>query len=72
MSYCIGVNRVGMDALNHVYPGHSAVYNVLGDKISSINENKEQIEMITLSKTHVMTHRNKLKFLNDRDLFTLK
>ncbi len=72
MSYCVGVNRVGIDAKNHEYPGHSSVYNVLGDKISNIEANKEQVEIVSLSKSHISQNRNKLKFLNDRDTFTLK
>lgn len=72
MSYCVGVNRVGIDATNHEYPGHSAIYNVLGDKISTIEANKEQVEIVSLSKSHITKYRNKLKFLNDRDPFSLK
>jgi Predicted amidohydrolase len=37
MSYCIGVNRVGIDGTGHEYVGHSAVYDVLGDCISKAN-----------------------------------
>lgn len=71
MSYCIGVNRVGVDGVNIEYSGHSAVYDVLGDKISNIEPSKEQIEIITLKKQHITHYRNKLKFLDDRDCFTL-
>ena len=71
MCYCVGVNRVGIDAKNHEYPGHSAVYNVLGDKISNIEADKEQIEKVSLSKYHLSKIRDQLKFLNDRDAFTL-
>jgi len=71
MSYCIGVNRVGIDATNHEYPGHSAIYDVLGNKLSTIEANKEQTEVITLSKIHISKYRSKLKFLNDKDHFSL-
>ena len=71
MSYCIGVNRVGLDADKNEYPGHSAVYDGLGEQIASCNENEEQIKIITLYKNHLTTIKNKLKFLNDRDTFTL-
>jgi len=71
MSYCIGVNRVGIDATNHEYPGHSVVYDVLGNNISNLEANKEQIEIVSLSKDHITKYRDKLKFLNDRDAFTL-
>lgn len=71
MSYCIGVNRVGIDGVNSEYSGHSAVYDVLGNLMTSFTPNKEQIEIVTLEKKHVTAYRNKLKFLDDRDSFTL-
>ena len=72
MSYCIGVNRVGIDGVNSIYSGHSAVYNVLGETISNIKPSEEQIDIVTLEKRHISAYRNKFKFLNDRDFFTLK
>ena len=72
MSYCIGVNRVGVDGVNSEYSGHSAAYDVLGIKMTTIAPNKEQIEVVTLDKRHVEAYRNKLKFLDDKDSFTLK
>ncbi|MCF7568410.1 amidohydrolase [Sabulilitoribacter arenilitoris] len=71
MSYCIGVNRVGIDGVNSEYSGHSAVYDVLGNLVTSFTPNKEQIEIVTLEKKHITAYRNKLKFLDDRDLFSL-
>ena len=71
MSYCVGVNRVGLDANNHEYSGHSAVYDSLGGEVSNIEKNKEQLAIVTLSKKHLNTIREKLQFLNDRDHFTL-
>ncbi len=72
MSYCIGVNRVGFDINKNNYPGHSAVYDGLGEQISNFKENEEQIEIIPLSKDHLTTIKEKLKFLNDKDSFTVK
>ncbi len=71
MCYCIGVNRIGKDGVNVEYSGHSAAYDVLGNTITSIEPGKEQIEVVTLEKKHVEAYRNKLKFLADRDRFTL-
>ena len=71
MSYCIGVNRVGFDANKYEYSGHSAVYDVLGTKVSTINPSEEQIEVLTLNKSHIKKYREKLQFLNDRDQFSL-
>lgn len=72
MSYCIGVNRVGLDGNNHEYSGHSAVFDVLGEKLDRIPENQEFIDTFTLSKNHIETYREKLNFLNDKDAFTLE
>jgi len=72
MSYCIGVNRVGMDANNLEYPGHSAVYDLFGNVAGSCNDEKEETIVVTLSKDHLKNYRQKLQFLNDRDKFSLK
>jgi predicted amidohydrolase len=71
MSYCIGVNRIGFDEEQNEYIGHSAVYDVLGNCMTSIKPNKEQVEVVTLQKSHLSFYRNKLRFLNDRDNFNL-
>ncbi|MDD7884564.1 amidohydrolase [Flavivirga sp. 57AJ16] len=72
MSYCLGVNRVGMDGVNSEYSGHSAAYDVLGNIITSIEPGQEQTQLVILEKRHIKAYRNKLKFLDDRDAFTLK
>lgn len=72
MSYCIGVNRVGLDANNHEYSGHSAAYDVLGNRLDTTPFDKEAISIVTLDKTELENYRNKLNFLNDKDEFTLK
>jgi len=72
MSYCIGVNRVGLDANSHQYSGHSAAYDVLGEKLTNIEPNTEEVAIVTLTKSNIETYRNKLKFLDDKDAFTLK
>ena len=72
MSYCIGVNRVGLDANNYEYSGHSAAYDVIGNRIDAFPVSKEHIEIINLDKEHLSKNRNKLQFLNDQDAFSLK
>lgn len=72
MCYCIGVNRVGLDANNYEYPGHSAAYNVLGDLLTNLKPNIEGVTEVVLSKSHVDNTRNKLKFLEDKDIFSLE
>jgi len=69
MAYCVGVNRIGEDANKLQYSGHSAVYDCLGKQITY--SEKEEIIYSTLSKEHIVSTREKLKFLEDRDSFTL-
>lgn len=70
MAYCIGVNRIGQDDTGHEYVGHSAVYDCLGEQL--VFSEKETILRVTLSKEHIETTRNRLKFLDDRDHFILE
>lgn len=71
MCYTIGVNRIGTDANNLEYNGHSAAYNCLGEKISTNNEDMAFIEVVSLNKNHTSEVRRKLNFLNDKDEFKL-
>lgn len=71
MSYCVGVNRVGVDGVKSEYSGHSAVYDVLGNLITTFKPNEEEVQIITLEKRHIQAYRNKLKFLDDRDTFNI-
>lgn len=72
MSYVIGVNRVGADGNNHEYSGHSAAYDVLGNRMDNLKSDIEGIEIVTLDKSELNNYRSKLNFLEDRDLFALK
>ena len=69
MAYVIGVNRVGTDYNGHNYVGHSAVYNVLGEPLAFSRE--ETVLYAILERDHITDQRQKLKFLEDRDLFSL-
>jgi predicted amidohydrolase len=71
MSYTIGVNRVGVDANQLAYSGHSAVYDSLGKKLTNIKINVEDIEVLTLYKKHLKEVRSKLNFLKDKDTFQI-
>lgn len=71
MSYCIGVNRVGVDGVGINYCGSSAAYDVLGKKLTSIPLSEEAMEIVTLSKSHITKYRSALKFLDDKDDFSL-
>ncbi|WP_299102311.1 amidohydrolase [uncultured Winogradskyella sp.] len=71
MTYCIGVNRVGLDGNNYQYSGHSAAYDILGKRLSNLSHNEDTIEIVTLEKAAIKKYREKLNFLNDRDDFSL-
>ncbi|MUU78583.1 amidohydrolase [Winogradskyella endarachnes] len=72
MTYCIGVNRVGLDGNDYEYSGHSAAYDVLGKRLNHLSENTDTIEIVLLEKSTIKKYREKLNFLNDRDMFSLK
>ena len=71
MTYCIGVNRVGLDGNNFEYSGHSAAYDVLGNRIDTLSKSEDAIAVVTLEKAAIKKYREKLNFLNDRDEFNL-
>ena len=71
MSYCIGVNRIGKDGNGYEHSGHSAVYDCLGELISTSDMEIPLVQTITLSKEHILKTREKLRFLEDMDHFTL-
>ncbi|PKP44593.1 MAG: amidohydrolase [Bacteroidetes bacterium HGW-Bacteroidetes-13] len=72
MSYVAGVNRVGIDGNKHEYSGHSAVYDALGRIVVVPQIDEEKIVTAVLDKKSLQTNREKLKFLDDQDAFSLK
>lgn len=72
MSYCIGVNRTGNDGDGYEYNGHTAAYDCLGKNLTELDREEPFVEEITLEKKHLEETREQLKFLQDRDKFTLK
>ena len=71
MAFCIGVNRVGLDGNDYEYSGHSSAFDVLGNRLDTITERKETVEVLTLEKSHISKYREKLGFLKDKDNFDL-
>ncbi|NNF18299.1 MAG: amidohydrolase [Flavobacteriaceae bacterium] len=69
MAFCAGVNRIGTDHTGHEYSGHTAVYDALGSPLAYTE--KETVLYATLNKEELDEVRGKLKFLQDRDSFTL-
>ena len=72
MSYCVGVNRVGVDANNYEYSGNSAIIDPLGKSLTQICEHKEKIMYASLDKEILTKTRDKLQFLNDKDTFVIQ
>ncbi len=70
MSYVIGVNRVGIDANNLEYVGHSQAIDYLGNYLQEPQE-IEGVFIVELDKNEMQETRKKLNFLNDRDNFKL-
>lgn len=71
LSYAIGVNRIGFDANNHQYNGHSQVVDFLGNPILEPQEN-EGIFIVELDKNIMLETRKKMNFLSDKDLFEIQ
>ena len=72
MSYCVGVNRIGVDGNDYPYVGHSAIYDVLGNLVSTQNFEVEFVDTQVLLFEHLSSVRQRLGFLNDRDQFELR
>ena len=71
MSYCIGVNRVGVDDNGYEYSGNSMAIDFLGNELTAICEHKETIIYASLNKEQMHKMRTKLPFLEDKDTFTM-
>lgn len=71
MCYTIGVNRIGLDNNNFEYNGHSQAVDFFGNCILEPQE-IDGVFIVELNKGKLIEIRNKLDFLNDRDVFVLK
>lgn len=71
MCFTIGVNRIGFDATNFEYVGHSQAVDFMGNYILGPQET-EGVFIVELDKQKMLVVRQKLGFLNDRDSFELK
>ncbi len=72
MSYTIGVNRVGKDANNYEYNGNSAIYDCLGNTVKHFENNTIEPVLLTLDKNYQDKLRDKFRFLEDKDTFTIQ
>lgn len=72
MSYCVGVNRIGTDGSDLYYPGHTAIYDFMGEKAgATIAETPDHTTLI-MDREKMLLARKKLNFLNDRDNFIIQ
>jgi len=67
--FTIGVNRVGRDLSGYFFPGHSLVFDGMGNLLLDMKNNKNTVRQVVLSKDKLLLQRRQLKFLNDRDRF---
>ena len=71
LSYCAGVNRVGVDAVSKNYNGHSGIYSPKGEKLA-FSEGKQEILTTKLSASDLTDYRRDFPFQKDADDFELK
>lgn len=70
LCYVAGVNRIGVDNNQLTYTGHSSVYNAMGTELLMFES--AAIRTVTLQKSHIEHTRDKFRFLEDRDQFTIE
>jgi predicted amidohydrolase len=71
LSYVVGVNRIGEDEKEHQYPGHSAIYDALGNSLSGKISSEQKLITAELDYLELQEHRKRLRFLEDQDSFHL-
>jgi omega-amidase len=70
MSYTIGVNRIGTDANQLEYPGHSTVIDFLGNTLLDCHA-ELGVFICEIDYKAQQETRSKLNFLNDKDEFSI-
>jgi omega-amidase len=71
LSYMVGVNRIGSDERGIGYSGDSAAIDPLGENLSAMLPNADQVEVVTLSRCTLDSHRERFRVWADWDDFTL-
>jgi predicted amidohydrolase len=70
LSYCVGVNRVGVDGNGLHYAGDSAVLDFLGQPLVELGA-QEQVVSVTLDADVLAAHRERFPAWMDADDFSL-
>ena len=71
MCYVVGVNRIGKDFKGLNYPGHSSIYDPMGNLLTQEKFVKEGVIGANLNYLELQGLRNQFRFLEDRDNFDL-
>lgn len=70
MSYVVAVNRIGVDGNAHPYTGHTQAIDSLGEYVLSPKES-EAVFIVDLDREKLLSIRERMGFLNDKDAFRL-
>ena len=70
-AYVIGVNRVGNDGNNIFHSGDSICLDPLGGVVVQAKSGVEEVVEFSIEKETITKVRDRFKFLNDQDDFTL-
>ncbi len=70
LSYCVGVNRVGVDGNQLAYAGDSAAIDFLGEPLVELDD-QPRVVTTTLSASALHAHRERFPAWRDADAFTL-
>ena len=70
LSYCVGVNRVGVDGNQLPYSGDSAALDFLGNPLAELGA-QEQVVTLTLDPAALTMHRKRFPAWMDADAFAL-
>lgn len=68
--FVAGVNRVGKDGNQLLYPGHTKLVQYMGSVEASLND-QPTVLLSVLSGKELLSYREKFPFLKDRDRFEL-
>ncbi len=71
LSYCVGVNRVGVDGNDLPYAGDSAVLDFLGQPLAELGA-QEQVVTVTLDPAALAAHRERFPAWMDADDFRIE
>ena len=71
LSYCAGLNRVGVDGNDLTYSGDSAVLDFLGQPLAELGP-QEQVVTVRLDDAALKAHRERFPAWMDADSFELK